>query len=156
MPDYPRPDWKPVQPFPFIEARKMFTGPTSLEGLVSLKYYQRPDASLAAVATFGPLSEGAPGQIHGGMILTVLDEALGGAAWLAGHPVLTVHLETEFRASVPVNAQLLVDTSIVAVRHRVVFVDGALIGPDGKTYAGARGRFLTLDDAAQKRIFGPK
>ncbi len=134
----------------------MFTGPTSLEELVSLKYFQRPDQSLAAVAKFGPLSEGAPGQIHGGMILTVLDEALGGAAWLAGHPVLTVHLETEFRASVPVNAELLVETAIVAVRHRVVFVDGALIGPEGKTYAGARGRFLILDETAQNRIFGPK
>jgi acyl-coenzyme A thioesterase PaaI-like protein len=154
--DLPKPDWKPVQPFPFAEARKMFTGPTSLEGLVSLRYFQRPDNSLVAVAKFGPLSEGAPGQIHGGMILTVLDEALGGAAWLAGHPVLTVHLETEFRASVPVNAELLVETAIVAVRHRVVFVEGALIGQDGKTYAGARGRFLILDEAGQKRLFGPK
>ncbi|MBI3552561.1 MAG: PaaI family thioesterase [Elusimicrobia bacterium] len=154
MAKYPGPDWLAVQPFPFAEARKMFTGPTFVEGLVSLKYYKRPDGSLAAVARFGPLSEGAPGQIHGGMILTVLDEALGGAAWLAGHPVLTVHLETEFRASIPVNAELLVETKIEAVRHRVVFVDGALIGPDDKTYAAARGRFLILDAAAQKRILG--
>ena len=156
MPGFPGADWSPVQPFPFAMARKVFTGPTSLEGLVSLKYYKRPDASLAAVAKFGPHSEGAPGQIHGGMILTVLDEALGAAAWISGHPVLTIHLETEFRASVPVNAELLVETKLTAVRHRVVFVEGALVGGDGKTYARARGRFLTLDEAAQKRLFGPK
>lgn len=154
MPALPAPDWIPVQPFPFAAARKMFTGPTSLEGLVALKYFKRPDGTLAALASFGPLSEGAPGQVHGGMILTVLDEALGAAAWVAGHPVLTVHLETEFRASVPVNAELLVETRITAVRHRVVFVEGGLMGPDGKRYAGATARFLLLDEQARRRILG--
>lgn len=152
--ELPPADWTPVQPFPFAAARKIFTGPTSLEDLVSLKYYKKPDNSLAALAAFGPLSEGAPGQVHGGMILTVLDEALGAAAWVAGHPVLTVHLETEFRASVPVRAQLIVETRLTAVRHRVVFVEGGLVGPDGKRYAAATGRFLLLDEAARRRILG--
>lgn len=154
MVDLPARDWTPVQPFPFAAARKIFTGPTSLEGLVSLRYYKRPDKSLAALAAFGPLSEGAPGQVHGGMILMVLDEALGAAAWLAGHPALTVRLETDFRASVPVRAELLIETKVVAVRHRVVFVEGSLIGPDGKRYAGAQGRFLELAEPERRRLFG--
>lgn len=154
MASYPGQDWTQVQPFPFSAARGMFTGLTSLEGLVSLRYYQKPDRGLAAVAVFGRLSEGAPGQVHGGMILTVLDEALGAAAWLAGHSVLTVRLETDFRATVPLHAELLVETRLVAVRHKLVFVEGALVGPDGHRYAEAQGRFLELDQAAHERIFG--
>jgi acyl-coenzyme A thioesterase PaaI-like protein len=154
MADLPAPDWKPVQPFPFAEARKMFTGPTSLEGLVSLRYFLRPDKTLTALATFGPLSEGAPGRVHGGMILTVLDEALGAAAWVAGHRGPTIRLETDFRAAVPVNAQLLVETRVVALRHRVAFVEGKLLGPGGTLYAQAKGRFLVLGDAERQRMFG--
>ena len=156
MSDLPGPDCVAVHPFPFSDARKIFTGPTANESLVSMRYFQRPDGGLIALATFGPLCEGAPGQVHGGMILTVLDEALGAAAWLEGHPVLTVRLETEFRKSVPVGAKLLVETRLVSFRHRIAVVEGSLLDADGKTYAKAAGRFLELDAQAQRRIFGPR
>ena len=75
---WPEPDWKPIQPFPFSGARGAFTGLTAEEGRIELSYFQRPnDKSLVAIADFGPRTQGAPGLVHGGMILTVLDEALG-------------------------------------------------------------------------------
>ena len=151
---FPGPDWKPVSPFPFALARKSFTGPSTDEAIVSLRYFQKPDGTLAAVASFGPLSEGAPGQVHGGMILTVLDEALGAAAWLSGRPVLTVRLTTDFRRRVPINTEMLVTARVTRLRHRLVFVEGALFGGDEKRYAGAQGEFLELSEAAQKELFG--
>ena len=154
MSHFPGPGWTPVNPFPFAAARKSFMGPTSSKDLLLLDHYRKPDGSLAAVAAFGPLSKGAPGLVHGGLILTVLDEALGAAAWLAGHPVLTVRLQTEFRAGVPVRAQLQVETRIVEARRRMVFVEGSLTDANGKLYASAKGQFLELNEAAQRRIFG--
>lgn len=128
-----------------MAARRIFTGATTDEGLVDIKYFRKPDGELAAVASFGPQSEGAPGQVHGGMILTVLDEALGGAAWLRGHSVLTVRLDTRFRLRVPVGTKLLVETKIVKNRHRLVFVEGTLLGHEGEVYATADGEFLEVD-----------
>jgi acyl-coenzyme A thioesterase PaaI-like protein len=154
MHEFPGKGWTPIMPFAFVAGQKSDKGPTSGGDLVGLDYYRRPDASLAAVATFGRGSEGAPGQAHGGMILTVLDEALGAAAWHAGHPVLTVRLSAEFRVSVPVRARMLVETRISAVRRRKVYVEGALLGADGRRYASAHGEFLVLGEAAQRRIFG--
>lgn len=156
MTELPAKDWVPVEPFPFAAARKSFRGPTSREELISMSYYRRRDGIMVALAAFGPLSEGAPGQVHGGMVLTVLDEALGAAAWLAGHPVLTVRLETEFRAAVPVSAHLLVETRILSTRHRLIVVEGSLLGEGGKVYARAKGRFMELDPSAHERIFGKK
>ena len=152
-PPLPGPDWVAVQPFPFAAARKSFAGAIADE-LLELAYYKRPDGTLVAVAAFGALSEGAPGQVHGGIILTVLDEALGAAAWMAGHPVLTVRLNTEFRKTIPVHAKLLVEPRITAVRHRLVFVEGSLLGPDGARFASAKAEFLALKEADQKRVFG--
>jgi acyl-coenzyme A thioesterase PaaI-like protein len=154
MAHWPEADWKPVQPFPFAAARGAFAGMTSSEGRIVLRYFQRPDGALVATAEFGSLSEGAPGLVHGGAILTALDEALGAAAWLAGRRCMTARLTTEFRKGTPVGAELLVVTRIVASRRRIIDLTGELIGPTGTVYAAAHGRFMELDEAQQKRILG--
>ena len=63
---------------------RAFAGMTSDEGRIVLRYFRRPDGALVATAKFGPLSEGAPGLVHGGAILTALDEALGAAGQIDG------------------------------------------------------------------------
>jgi len=153
-PVWPEADWAPVRPFPFAEARNVFGGLTSQKGLIMLSYFRRPAGDLVATAEFGPMSEGAPGLVHGGAILTALDEALGAAAWVAGFPSLTVHLETAFRKAVPLDARLLCVTRLGVMRSRLAQVEGELTGADGTVYASGRGRFMRLDEASQKRIFG--
>jgi len=154
MKRWPEAAWTPVQPFPFAAARGAFAGMTSSEGRIVLKYYRRPDGSLAAVAEFGPLSEGAPGLVHGGAILTALDEALGAAAWLAGRRCMTARLTTEFRKGTPLGETFLVIPRIVASRRRLMDLTGELTGPDGTVYAAAHGRFMELQEGQLKRIFG--
>lgn len=151
---WPLSDWKPVSPFPFAEARRTFTGRTDEAAAVAIKYFQRPDKRLVAVARFQSPSEGAPGQAHGGAILTVLDEALGAAAWQEGHRVMTAKLTTDFRRAVPIGATLLVETHIKAVRHGLVFVEGDLRGEDRTLYAAASGSFMTLSPAVFEKVFG--
>ena len=148
------PDWEPVQPFPFAAARGAFTGMTDTEGRIVLRYFRRHDESLVATAKFGTLSEGAPGLVHGGAILTALDEALGAAAWLMGRPVMTARLTTEFRKGVPLGATMLVETRFIRERHRLVLLEGTMSGADGHMYAYAEGRFMVLSDEDQKRILG--
>ena len=152
---WPLPGWVEVEPFPFVEAGRAFTGERRRQFL-SLRYYHRPDSSLVALAAFGPLSEGAPGRAHGGAILTALDEALGAAAWNAGYRVVTARLTTEFRRGVPLGAELLVETRLLSRRHRLVRLDGRLVGPGGELYAAAEGRFIELDAAAERQLFGPR
>jgi acyl-coenzyme A thioesterase PaaI-like protein len=151
---WPEPDWTAVEPFPFAAAGRAFRG-EGKKAFVSLRYFERPAGGLVALAAFGPLSEGAPGRAHGGAVLTALDEALGAAAWRAGRRVLTARLTTEFRLGVPLGAELLVETSLVGVRHRLVEMAGRLVGPRGEEYASARGRFIELSPETEKRLFGP-
>jgi acyl-coenzyme A thioesterase PaaI-like protein len=154
MARWPEADWTPVQPFPFAAARGAFAGMTTSEGRIFIRYYRRPDGCLVATAEFGSLSEGAPGLVHGGAILTALDEALGAAAWLAGRRCMTARLTTEFRKGTPLGAELLVVTRIVASRRRLIDLTGELVGPDGTVFAAAHGRFMELEESQLKRIFG--
>lgn len=153
MATWPEPDWTSVQPFPFAAARGAFAGMTSSAGRLVLRYFLRPDGALVATAEFGALSEGAPGLVHGGAILTALDEALGAAAWLAGRRCMTVRLTTEFRKGAPLDAELLVVTRIVGGRRRLIDLAGELVDPAGTVYAAARGRFMELDETQLKRVF---
>ncbi|MEK7233351.1 MAG: PaaI family thioesterase [Elusimicrobiota bacterium] len=151
---WPLPEWEAVQPFPFAAARGVFAGMTSTEGRLVLKYFRRHDGSLVATAKFGALSEGAPGLVHGGALLTALDEALGAAAWIAGRPVMTARLTAEFRKGVPLGSTMLVETHLIGEHRRLVILEGTLRGPDNIIYARADGRFMVLSDADQRRILG--
>jgi len=45
--------------------------------------------------------QGAPGQVHGGVLAAALDEAMGIVAWSLGRPCATAHLEVDYLAPVP-------------------------------------------------------
>ena len=151
---WPEPGWKPVEPFPLSAVSRAFRGERE-RTFVALRYFERPDGGLVALASFGPHSEGAPGRAHGGAVLTALDEALGAAAWRAGYHVLTARLTTEFRRGVPVGAELLVETKLLGRRHRLVTLSGRLVGSGGEEYASAHGKFIELSPETERRLFRP-
>ena len=101
-----------------------------------IAYFHR-GATLRALVWFGPGAQGPPGYAHGGAIAAVLDEALGIAAWAAGHPVLAVRLVTEFRRMLPLGTTCAVETNVEAVEGRKVRVSGRLVGEAGTIYAEA-------------------
>ncbi|MDE2039927.1 MAG: PaaI family thioesterase [Elusimicrobia bacterium] len=151
---WPGAGWKRLEPFPFAEAGP-FTGVSRDPEALGLSYYRRPDGSFVALALFGAHCEGAPGQAHGGSILTALDEALGAAAWNAGFSVLTARLTTQFRRPVPLGSLMLVETELRGRRLRLVRAAGRLLGADGRVYASAEGSFFELDQTGRRRLFGP-
>lgn len=154
MGKWPEADWKPVSPFPFPDAKRTFTGGS--DGRIELSYFLKPDGSLVGIVEYGRLSEGAPGQLHGGAILTVLDEAMGAACWQAGKPVLTARLDTRFRRPTPVPSRLLVEVRLVRERSRMIVLEGSLIDEAGDEYASAEGYYAPLDEKGLTRLFGPR
>ena len=116
---------------------------TPEDGRVMVRYYRDADDALIGRVWFGPRAEGPPGHAHGGAIAAVLDEIMGGAAWLAGHPVMTMSMSVRYRQPVPLKR-------VFTLRGRVERVDGRkvhMIGElrDGETvYDTSTGVFITL------------
>ena len=152
----PKAGWTEVQPFPFAAARRTFTADPDERDRLVIRYFRRPDGSLAALVWFGPRSEGAPGHVHGGGLLTALDEAMGAACWVLGRRVMTVKLTTLFRRPVPVGTTLLIVTEVRRERSRAVAVQGLLIDEEGELYAEAEGTFAVLPKDKFTAIFGPQ
>ena len=89
---------------------------------------------------------GGPGVLHGGVILTALDEALGFVPPLVCRGAVTARLETDFRRPVPVETDVWVVAELEGVLGRKVWVRGVahLDAPDGPVVATARGLYLAV------------
>ncbi|MBM3462940.1 MAG: PaaI family thioesterase [Armatimonadetes bacterium] len=93
---------------------------------------------------FGKNTQGPPGHAHGGSLSTVLDECMGAAAWISGHPVVCVSLTVNFRNLVPLGSELEMEASVERVDGRKVYASGRLTHPDGQVMAEASGLFLEI------------
>jgi len=65
--------------------------------------------------------EGAAGLAHGGVLSAALDETQATLLWLLRTPAVTVRLETEFLAPVPVGSTVRIEASCLGVANRKIF-----------------------------------
>jgi acyl-coenzyme A thioesterase PaaI-like protein len=104
------------------------------------------------VADFQPREEhqGFPGIIHGGIVASVLDEALGRTSILAERPewTMTGRLEVRYRRYVPYGQLLRVRAFLGTQRRKMLQATGMLTLADDENtiLAEAQGAFLALPD----------
>lgn len=105
---------------------------------------------LSIVADFQPREEhqGFPGVIHGGIVASVLDEALGRTTLLGAYPewTMTGKLEIKYRRYVPYGPLLRVRATLESDRRRAQQARGVLTlaENEGIVLAEASGIFLPL------------
>ena len=140
LPDLSAPSgWNPIDAFP---QRSFVSGDPNGDRL-RVQYYERDSALLARV-WFGPDAEGPPGHAHGGALAAVIDEAMGYAAWLAGHPVVAARLTTDFRRMLPLGTVCTIEPEVERVEGRKVHVAARIVGPDGTVHAEGSAIFVGL------------
>lgn len=61
------------------------------------------------------------GVVHGGLVALMLDEAVGWAAWHAGHPGVTGRLEVRFRQPLKVGDRVRVSGRVEKIRRTLVY-----------------------------------
>lgn len=92
---------------------------------------------------------GAPGVVHGGIQAALLDEVLGMAAHVDGEDpafsIVTVDFRLRYRRPVPTGAPLLARGRLLRVEGRDYFLEGEILGPDGKVSTRAEARWRRID-----------
>jgi acyl-coenzyme A thioesterase PaaI-like protein len=146
----------PVDPFPRLAGGGAFVSGDPHSDRLRVRYFHRAsDDTLVAVVWFGPGTEGPPGHAHGGSVASALDEAMGGAAWYAGHPVVAARISVDFREMVPIGTEATIEARIEQVDGRKIRARGRMIGNDGQLYAEGEGLFIVLEHDQLERLAGP-
>jgi acyl-coenzyme A thioesterase PaaI-like protein len=109
----------------------------------------RPEFDGGMTANWMPDSafEGFHGVIHGGVVSTVLDEAMSKAVAATGAKALTAELRVRFRHHVATGEDFRVRGWIVGRHKRVIDAEAALTAADGTEHAHAWAKFLSLPGA---------
>jgi acyl-coenzyme A thioesterase PaaI-like protein len=94
--------------------------------------------------TPGPAWQGFPGIVHGGIVSTVLDEAMSKAVAALGCKALTAELRVRFRQPVEPGREWIIRGWIVDRHRRRLRTEASVTGPDGVECAHAWATFLTV------------
>jgi acyl-coenzyme A thioesterase PaaI-like protein len=141
-------DWTPVSPFQLEGGRESFVSGDPEGSRLRVRYFRRgSDGRLVGRAWFGPGTQGPPGHAHGGAIAAVLDEAMGAAAWMAGHRAVAAHLATNFKRMLPLGTDAMLEAWVERVEGRKVRTLARLLDAGLPPYADAEALFVILDDA---------
>ena len=88
---------------------------------------------------------GPPGHAHGGIIATILDEAMGKVNKLRHVIALTSQITVNYLKPVPLNKALRVESREVSVRGRRHINMAEILNPKGEVLARSRGLFIAID-----------
>lgn len=89
--------------------------------------------------------QGPPGHAHGGIIATVLDEAMGKVNRLRSLVALTSAMRVQFLRPVPLGEPLIVEGWEIRKRGRRLTHAAELRNQQGQVLARSRGTFVVID-----------
>ena len=82
--------------------------------------------------------------LHGGVISTMADTAMGAACLLRNRKVVTVSLHMQFIRPVLLDTRIYTDAKILHEGKNIFQCECNLIGTDGKLYAKSGGTFFVI------------
>lgn len=88
---------------------------------------------------------GPPGHAHGGVIATILDEAMGKVNKLHQVVALTSEITVQYLKPVPLNRSLRVEARGVSVRGRRHINAAEILNQRDEVLASSRGTFIAID-----------
>jgi uncharacterized protein (TIGR00369 family) len=109
--------------------------------------FEQDDATERIRGAFklGAEYQGGPGFIHGGIIATVLDEAMGKVCRFRGVRAVTAELTVEYLKPVSVDAPLLIEAYEVEKTGRNLHFVGEIRSQAGDLLVRGRGRFVVIE-----------
>jgi len=138
---------------PIDDGRCFACGPDNEIGL-RLRFERLGTDGVRARTTLRPEFQGWQGIAHGGVALSLLDEAMAHAAGAAGYRGVTASMNARFRKPVPLGVTLGIEGRVKWMRRNVLELEARVTDPEGAVLVEAEGRFVSqgrIEDANDRR-----
>jgi uncharacterized protein (TIGR00369 family) len=112
-------------------------GEKNLGGLRLSFQIDREKQTLRTTFVGNPVFQGYDGIVHGGIISTLLDEAMAKLAYELGYNAITASLEIRFKKPAPILEPLSVYGEMTEVKKRIVKARASISKEDGTLLATA-------------------
>jgi acyl-coenzyme A thioesterase PaaI-like protein len=139
-----------------LDELAVFTDRATLVGACNpcappMKLSFEDDVAVATVV-FGPVFEGAPGWVHGGLVAAAFDQLFGYLQVRRETPSLTRALTVHYKKPTPFQTELRLEARLDRSEGRKHYVVGHLLAR-GEVTAEAQGLFVALEDKAFHDLF---
>ncbi len=88
--------------------------------------------------------------VHGGIISTLLDEAMVNLAYRLGFPVVTAQLEVRFKRPAWVEEPLLIEAEIVRTFKKIIQARAFAFNKEGDMLASSTGKLIILSSEGRE------
>ncbi len=111
---------------------------------LQLEFLLAPDGSVVSLTVVANSFDGHPGYLHGGIIATLLDEAMSKAVRALGKPSMTRKMEVDYRRPVPSGVPLRIEGCVVRNESRKHWAEAKILSAEGQILAEATGLFIEI------------
>ncbi len=109
--------------------------------------FERDESRQRVVGRFrvGAAFQGGTGFLHGGIIATILDEAMSKASGFSGVRAVTANLTVEYLRPILIDQEIVVEGFSTRREGRQLYHEGEIRNASGVLLARGRGRFVVVD-----------
>ena len=133
------------------QAQMSLVGGRSHPAAPQLALQATPDGAVGEVV-IGPVFQGGPGLVHGGVIALLVDHTMGYVANRQLGPAMTVRLDLKYRRPTPLGIPLTVAARLDRVDGRKLYLSASIAAQDNVTVE-ANAVFLRLTAGNLDQVF---
>jgi uncharacterized protein (TIGR00369 family) len=128
---------------PTAQNRCFGCGPANAIGL-QLEFLLAEDGAVVCLPTIPECFEGPPGYLHGGIIATLLDEAMSKTVRARGLKAVTGRMEIDYRRPVRSAAPIRMEGRLLRSEGRKHWTEARILDARGHVLAEAKGIFIEI------------
>jgi len=128
-------------------------GPANPTGL-QLEFLLAEDRATVCLTRVPERFDGHPGYLHGGIIATLLDEAMSKAVRARGLTAMTGRIEIDYLRPVPSCARLRMEGRIVRSEGRKHWTEARILNARGTALAESKGLFIEARPGSREKRGG--
>jgi uncharacterized protein (TIGR00369 family) len=133
-----------LTPFAHAANNRCFgCGPANEKGM-HLEFLLAEDGSLVSFPVLPNTFEGPPGYLHGGIIATLLDEAMSKAVRAQASASMTRRMEVDYLLPVPSESPLRIEGRVVRNEGRKHWAEARVLNEEGTVLAQGTGLFIEV------------